>query len=130
MNGDSNFNRRSLYGGNSDDQDEFRFGNRSRHHESNAGNDESLKQLQERIAKSENESLESTYRSLRVLNETCDIGVHTASELVRQGEKLDKVEETMNSVNSTLTSTQKNLNQIRSIFGGWTNRFFRCFLYF
>jgi hypothetical protein len=124
--GDFNYNRRSWL--EDDDPNEHKFGNRNQQPRSagdQANDEEALRSLQERIARSENESLESTHRSLRLLNETHDLGAHTAQELVRQGEKLERVEATMDGVDQTLTSTQKNLNQIKSIFGAWTNRFFR-----
>ena len=96
--------------------DNYRFGNRN--------SSEELGHLQERIGRVENESLESTQRALRVLNETHEIGVKTAEELVRQGEKLQSVEEHLDDVNNKLTATQKNLNQIKSVFGGLKNKFF------
>ena len=56
------------------EDDEFIFGNKG------FGNDEELKQKYlERISKIEDESLESTYRALRSLNETEKIGAETAA---------------------------------------------------
>ncbi len=72
----------------------------------------------------ENDSLESTARALRYLNEASDVGTKTAEELVRQGEQLNNIEQRMDDVNQTLTSTQKNLNMIKSVFGGVRNKFF------
>jgi hypothetical protein len=56
------------------DDDDFIFGNKG------FGNDEELKQKYlERINRIEDESLESTYRALRSLNETEKIGAETAA---------------------------------------------------
>ena len=41
-----------------------------------------------------------------------------------QGEKLRNVNERLDDVNNTLTVTQKNLNSIKSVFGGIKNKFF------
>lgn len=102
-----------------DDEDDYKFGNR------NQQNDEDLRIIQDKINRTENDSLESTYRALRTLNETQEIGAKTAQELVEQGEKLRNIDEKLDDVNNTLNSTQKNLNQIKSIFGGLKNKFFK-----
>ena len=83
---------------------------------------DNLNQIQEKIGKTENESLESTRRALRLLTETQDVGTKTAEELVRQGEKLNGIEENLGNINANLTATQRNLNQIKSVFGGLKNR--------
>ena len=44
-------------------------------------------------------------------------------ELVRQGEQLDNINKKLDDVDQTLTATQKNINQIKSIFGGFKNKF-------
>ena len=44
-------------------------------------------------------------------------------ELVRQGEKLSNIDQKLDEVDQTLTLTQKNINQIKSVFGGIKNRF-------
>lgn len=110
---------------NYDDDDDFSsFGNRgntgSRYSKDDANE---LKNLQERIGQVENESVESTYRALRSLNEAKETGIKTAEELHNQGEKLKSIDEKLDDVDQTLTATQKNINQIKSIFGGFKNRF-------
>lgn len=42
---------------------------------------------------------------------------------MRQGEQLDNIEEKLDDIDNTLSTTQKNINQIKSIFGGFKNRF-------
>jgi hypothetical protein len=108
------------------DDFDFKFGNRnnSKINDTFGTRDEedNLKQIQERIGRSENESLESTRRALQCLNETHEIGVKTAAELVSQGEKLQRIDERLDEVDQTLTSTQKNINSLKSIFGNLFNR--------
>lgn len=99
--------------------DEYKFGNRNR-----AQEDDDIRFIQEKIGRVENDSLESTTRALRILNETQEIGAKTAEELYRQGEQLKTVDERLDEVNNTLNATQKNLNQVKSVFGGLKNKFF------
>ena len=44
---------------------------------------------------------------------------------MRQGEKLQNIDEKLDDVDQTLTMTQKNINNIKSIFGGFKNYFTR-----
>ena len=116
------------YGGaNAGDDDDFSFGNRFsvKSSKPDPQEEENLKRIHERIGQVENDSLESTQRALRSLNEANEIGVKTAEELIRQGEKLDNINERLDDVDNTLYHTQKNLNQIKSIFGGLKNKFFK-----
>lgn len=99
--------------------DEFSFGNRER-----AGQEDEndLKQAQERINRTENESLESTARALRMLNETEEVGIKTASELNAQGEQLRNIDSKLDEVDHTLSATQKNINSMKSMFSGFFSR--------
>jgi synaptosomal-associated protein 29 len=125
----NNYSRsKNPFGDEDDDNNNsgFSFGNRSNKNDFNsntATNKEKLQTLQERIGYVEDESLESTRRALRMINETHQVGAETAQELYRQGEKLQSMETKIDQVNDTLTATQKNLNQIKSIFGGFKNKF-------
>ena len=115
---------KASYGG---DDEDFSFGNRFsvKSSKPDPQDEDNLKRIQERIGQVENDSLESTQRALRCLNETNEIGVKTAEELIRQGEKLDNINQRLDDVDNTLYQTQKNLNQIKSIFGGFKNKFFK-----
>ena len=44
-------------------------------------------------------------------------------ELNLQGEKLRGIETKIDEINDNLTATQKNINQIKSVFGGIKNKF-------
>lgn len=59
------------------DDDDVKFGNRNQNGNKYNANEE-LERVQQSIGRVENESLESTYRALRSLNETREIGVKTA----------------------------------------------------
>jgi hypothetical protein len=60
-----------------EDDDDASFGNRNNLSRGSNPTDE-LSRVQQKIGHVENESLESTYRALRSLNETREIGVKTA----------------------------------------------------
>ena len=81
-----------------EDEDNYKFGNRPTTTNFNSNNnnnnnnfrkpawgnsnnnndDDSLEQIQQKIGKTENDSLDSTQRALRMLNETHEIGVGAA----------------------------------------------------
>ncbi|VDP11971.1 unnamed protein product [Soboliphyme baturini] len=71
------------------------------------------------------ESLESTGRSLRILQESEDIGINTATDLVEQGEKLRNVDTKLDEIHESTKQTQRHLNNVKSIFGGIKNYFSR-----
>jgi uncharacterized coiled-coil protein SlyX len=85
--------------------------------------EEKLGCIQQQIGAVENSSLESTRRALLLINESREVGTKTAEELASQGEKLNKIEEHMDKLNVDLTETQKNLNRMKSVFGGIINKF-------
>ena len=64
-----------------DDEDDIGFGNRGAPVKSaySRDNGDELKRLQAQITRTENESLESTQRALRALNEAQDTGAKTAA---------------------------------------------------
>ncbi|CAF0717988.1 unnamed protein product [Brachionus calyciflorus] len=90
-------------------------------------NQDNLKLCQEKISLIEKDSLDKTKQALRIINETKEIGVKTAEELVHQGEQLGLVNERLDEVENTLISTQKNITQLKSFFGGIKNKFLVCF---
>ncbi|KAK3587646.1 hypothetical protein CHS0354_032854 [Potamilus streckersoni] len=79
------------------------------------------RRIQEQIEASESRQLESSARALASLNESESMGIATAEELLRQGEQLDNIENKTRSINQSLTTSQKHLNSVKSIFGGIKN---------
>ncbi|KAL3858025.1 hypothetical protein ACJMK2_012641 [Sinanodonta woodiana] len=77
--------------------------------------------IQEQIEASENRQLEGSARALASLHESESMGIATAEELLRQGEQLDNIENKTRSINQSLTTSQKHLNSVKSIFGGIKN---------
>lgn len=77
--------------------------------------------LMTQINESENRQLDSTQRALASIHESEAMGVATAEELVRQGEVLDNIETKTDSMQQTLTMSQRHINNIKSVFGGIKN---------
>ncbi|KJH46493.1 SNARE domain protein [Dictyocaulus viviparus] len=78
------------------------------------------------IEKYMQESLDSTERSRRHLENSEKIGAQTAQDLLEQREKLEKTERNLDEIHKTTQITQRNLNSLKSVFGGFfKNKFTR-----
>lgn len=78
------------------------------------------------IEKYMQESLDSTERSRRHLENSEKIGAQTAQDLLEQREKLEKTERNLDEIHRTTQITQRNLNSLKSVFGGFfKNKFSR-----
>uniref|UniRef100_A0A1I7XTD8 t-SNARE coiled-coil homology domain-containing protein n=1 Tax=Heterorhabditis bacteriophora TaxID=37862 RepID=A0A1I7XTD8_HETBA len=71
------------------------------------------------IEKYMQESLDSTERSRRHLENSEKIGIQTAQDLLEQREKLEKTERNLDDIHRTTQITQRNLNSLKSVFGGF-----------
>lgn len=73
------------------------------------------------------ESLDSTQRSRGKLEQSEQIGVATAQDLLVQREKLENTEKNLDEIDRTTKQTQRNLNSLKSVFGGFfKNKFSRA----
>ncbi|VDM71893.1 unnamed protein product [Strongylus vulgaris] len=78
------------------------------------------------IEKYMQESLDSTERSKRHLENSEKIGTQTAQDLLEQREKLERTERNLDEIHRTTQVTQRNLNSLKSVFGGFfKNKFSR-----
>ena len=75
-------------------------------------------QLLEERRRIEERTLASAKSSLGLIYESEKVGLSTAEELVRQGEKLSNIDTHLDSMNSTMRTTQKHLTSMKSLFGG------------
>lgn len=80
-------------------------------------------QLLEERRKIEERTLQSSKMSLGLVYESEKIGLSTAEDLIKQGEKLQNVDRNLDSMNSTMRVTQKHLTSMKSLFGGIKNYF-------
>lgn len=75
-------------------------------------------QLLEKRNQVQESSLQSTRNVLSMINESEQVGIRTAEELLVQREKLEKVDENLDTINGGLRQTQKNLNAMKGFFNG------------
>ena len=80
--------------------------------------------VKEKKKEIEERTLASTDRSLGLLYESEKVGVATGEELQRQKEQLLRTEGRLDEINSTLKTSEKHLNGIKSVFGGIKNYLF------
>ncbi|MFH4977781.1 hypothetical protein AB6A40_004490 [Gnathostoma spinigerum] len=79
------------------------------------------------IEKYMQESLDSTQRSRARLEQSEQLGVTTAQDLLVQREKLENTEKNLDEIDRTTQMTQRNLNSLKSVFGGFfKNKFSRA----
>lgn len=71
----------------------------------------------------EDRTLASAKTSLGLVYEAEKMGITTAEELVRQGEKLSTIDTNLDAMNATMRTTQKHLTSMKSMFGGLKNYF-------
>uniref|UniRef100_A0A915PN45 t-SNARE coiled-coil homology domain-containing protein n=1 Tax=Setaria digitata TaxID=48799 RepID=A0A915PN45_9BILA len=73
------------------------------------------------------DSLDSTQRSRKNLEQSEQIGIATAQDLLTQREKLEHTEKNLDDIDKTTRMTQRNLNSLKSVFGGFfKNKFSRA----
>uniref|UniRef100_A0A6I8P8R8 Synaptosomal-associated protein 29 n=1 Tax=Ornithorhynchus anatinus TaxID=9258 RepID=A0A6I8P8R8_ORNAN len=65
----------------------------------------------------------STQRSLSLLYESEKVGVASAEELLRQRGALERTERTVDRMDRDLTTSQRHINSIKSVFGGLVDYF-------
>lgn len=65
----------------------------------------------------------STSRSLSLMYESEKIGVASSEELVRQRGVLERTEKMVDKMDQDLKTSQKHINSIKSMFGGFVNYF-------
>uniref|UniRef100_A0A2D4NND8 Synaptosomal-associated protein 29 n=1 Tax=Micrurus surinamensis TaxID=129470 RepID=A0A2D4NND8_MICSU len=79
--------------------------------------------LQQEVMRLSKSTLDSTYNSLSLIYESEHVGVATSEELVRQGEALKRTERMVDKMDQDLKTSQKHINSIKSVFGGFVNYF-------
>ncbi|XP_037090128.1 synaptosomal-associated protein 29-like [Pollicipes pollicipes] len=80
-------------------------------------------QLQEERRKIEQRTLDSSSRSVGLLQESERAGIETAEELIRQREQLENTERRLDDINSTLNVSQRHISNIKSVFSSLKSYF-------
>eukprot|EP00794_Sanderia_malayensis_P017430 gene17430-19174_t len=76
-----------------------------------------LQRMQRKADETTDESLEATKRILRTAEETQDVGIKTLVMLDEQGEKLDRIDDTLNDINEDMREAEKNLTGLEKFCG-------------
>ncbi|XP_044296660.1 synaptosomal-associated protein 29 isoform X2 [Varanus komodoensis] len=79
--------------------------------------------LQQEVLRRSKATVDSTNHSLSLIYESEHVGVATAEELVRQGEALKRTERMVDKMEQDLKTSQRHINSIKSVFGGFVNYF-------
>ncbi|XP_029294889.1 LOW QUALITY PROTEIN: synaptosomal-associated protein 29 [Cottoperca gobio] len=81
------------------------------------------KHLQQEVMRTAQSAVDSSYRSIGLIYQSEKMGVETAEELVRQGEVLKRADKMMDNMDQDLNTSQKHINSIKSVWGGFVNYF-------
>ncbi|KAJ1093783.1 hypothetical protein NDU88_006875 [Pleurodeles waltl] len=79
--------------------------------------------LQQEVMRRAAATVDSSDRCVSLVYESEQVGVETAEELVRQGEALKRTERMVDSMEHELKTSQRHINNIKSVFGGFVNYF-------
>jgi len=85
--------------------------------------DDNLLRMRAQISHHEDACLESTKRALASIADSEKTGIATAEELMAQREQLERVDQRLDETQTTLKSSQRSLNGIKSVWGGFANMF-------
>lgn len=79
--------------------------------------------LQQEVMRRAAATVDSSDRCVALIYESEQVGVEAADELVRQGEALKRTERMVDSMEQDLKTSQRHINNIKSVFGGFVNYF-------
>jgi len=65
----------------------------------------------------EQRMIDSSYRSLRIINETQGIATETAEELHKQRQQLERTDKNLDKIHGDLKQTDRNITSLKSIWG-------------
>ncbi|CAG0918382.1 unnamed protein product [Notodromas monacha] len=85
--------------------------------------DERRQELLAKRREVENRTIESTMRSVALIDDSERVGTETASNLLVQREKLEKTEERLDVMNDNLRQSERHITSIKSVFGSIKNYF-------
>ncbi|VDN06727.1 unnamed protein product [Thelazia callipaeda] len=89
--------------------------------------DDSINFYEQELELYMHQSLDSTQRATKNLEQSEQIGIAAAQDLITQREKLERTEKNLDDIDKTTKMTQRNLNSLKSVFGGFfKNKFSRA----
>ncbi|XP_004628070.1 synaptosomal-associated protein 29 [Octodon degus] len=84
---------------------------------------DSQQYLRQEVLRRAEAAAASTSRSLSVMYESEKVGVASSEELVRQRGALERTEKMVDKMDQDLKTSQRHINSIKSVFGGFVNYF-------
>ncbi|XP_070618932.1 synaptosomal-associated protein 29 [Erythrolamprus reginae] len=106
-----------------DDEDDFKPVKWNEREEPPRDGPDRQRYLQQEVMRLSKSTLASTNNSLSLIYESEHVGVAASEELVRQGEVLKRSERMVDKMDQDLKTSQKHINSIKSVFGGFVNYF-------
>jgi len=120
------FGRNNLYADDDEEDTEDSLYARGGPNKKNAFDDDApdeLLRMRAQITRHEDGCLQSTQRALASIADSEKTGIATAEELMTQREQLERVDQRLDETQTTLKASQRSLNGIKSVFGGFANMF-------
>ncbi|XP_014671840.1 PREDICTED: synaptosomal-associated protein 29-like [Priapulus caudatus] len=85
--------------------------------------DHEMQQKLQKMREIEERTLNSTHRSLQMVDESERVGLHTAEDLLHQKEQLENVDRKLDKMKQDTRISQRHITSIKSVFGGLKNYF-------
>ncbi|KAK3736272.1 hypothetical protein QZH41_008100 [Actinostola sp. cb2023] len=82
-------------------------------------------QIQNQMRQVQQRSLDSTKRSLALIDDSHDLACKTAEELVYQGEQLNRIERNLDTIHDDVAVANRHITSMKSIWGTMANYFKR-----
>ena len=79
--------------------------------------------IQRQIQQAQDRSLESTMRSLALIEDSHDMAIKTAEELQCQGEQLYRIERNLGDIQNNLSQSERHVRSMKSVWGAMANYF-------
>lgn len=80
-------------------------------------------QLQRQMRETQQRSLDSTKRSLALIEDSHDKAIKTAEELQYQGEQLNRIERNLDAIHDDMAEANRHISSMKSVFNSMTNYF-------
>ncbi|XP_031558216.1 synaptosomal-associated protein 29-like [Actinia tenebrosa] len=79
--------------------------------------------LQRQMRDTQQRSLDSTKRSLALIEDSHDVAIKTAEELQYQGEQLNRIESNLDAIHEDMAVANRHISSMKSVFNTMTNYF-------
>jgi hypothetical protein len=80
-------------------------------------------QIQRQIRETQQRSLDSTKRSIALIEDSHDVAIKTAEDLQYQGEQLDRIERNLDNIHEDMSVANRNISSMKSVWNSMANYF-------